>query len=88
MTKPHSRWAVLLVLSLAVFLITVDTTSVNVALPTLVTELGASNSQLQWIVDNYNLFFAALVLAAGSLGDRRGRRGMLVAGLAVFGLAR
>ncbi len=78
---------VLGVLALAVFLITVDTTSVNVALPTLVIDLGASNSQLQWIVDNYNLFFAALVLAAGSLGDRRGRRGMLVAGLAVFGIA-
>ena len=84
---PASRWSVLAVLCLAVFLINIDTTIVNVALPTLVTDLGASNSQLQWIVDNYNLFFAALVLAAGSLGDRRGRRGTLVTGLAVFGAA-
>jgi EmrB/QacA subfamily drug resistance transporter len=76
---------VLTVLCFAVFLINVDTTSVNVALPTLIGRLGASNRQLQWIVDNYNLFFAALVLAAGSLGDRLGRRGTLITGLAVFG---
>jgi EmrB/QacA subfamily drug resistance transporter len=81
-----SRWTVLMVLALAVFLITVDTTSVNVALPTLVTDLGATNRQLQWIVDAYNLLFAALVLAAGSIGDRRGRLGMLVSGLGVFGV--
>ena len=74
-------------LLLAAFVINVDTTIVNVALPTLVRELHASNAQLQWVVDAYNLFFAASVLAAGSLSDRFGRKGMLLAGLAVFGLA-
>ena len=59
----------------------IDTTLVNVALPTLVRELDTTTRELQWVVDAYNLVFAALVLAAGSLGDRFGRRGMLVAGL-------
>src|ERR1700758_2870694 len=74
-------------LLLAAFVINLDTTIVNVALPTLVRELHASNSQLQWIVDAFNLMFAASVLAAGSLSVRFGRKGTLVAGLAVFGLA-
>ena len=74
-------------LLLAAFVINVDTTIVNVALPTLVRELHASNSQLQWVVDAYNLLFAGSVLAAGSLSDRFGRKGMLLAGLSVFGLA-
>jgi len=78
---------ILVSLLLATFLINVDTTIVNVALPTLVRELHASNSQLQWVVDAFNLFFAASVLAAGSLSDRVGRKGMLLGGLAVFGLA-
>src|SRR3984885_12028964 len=74
-------------LLLAAFLINVDTTIVNVALPTLVRQLHASTSQLQWVVDAFNLLFAGSVLAAGSLSDRFGRKGMLLAGLAVFGLA-
>src|SRR6202167_5951674 len=74
-------------LLVASFVINLDTTIVNVALPTLVRELHASNSQLQWIVDAYNLVFAALLLVSGSLSDRVGRKGMLLAGLAVFGLA-
>jgi EmrB/QacA subfamily drug resistance transporter len=74
-------------LLLAAFVINLDTTIVNVALPTLVRELHASNSQLQWIVDAFNLLFAGSVLAFGSLSDRFGRKGMLLAGLAVFGLA-
>src|ERR1700730_11715879 len=78
---------ILISLLLAAFLINVDTTIVNVALPTLVRQLHASNSQLQWVVDAYNLLFAGAVLAAGSLSDRFGRKGMLLAGLAVFGLA-
>jgi EmrB/QacA subfamily drug resistance transporter len=78
---------ILTALLLAAFVINLDTTIVNVALPTLVRELGASNSQLQWIVDAFNLLFAALVLAMGSLSDRFGRKGMLLAGLSVFGLA-
>src|SRR5215212_8801466 len=74
-------------LLLASFAINVDTTIVNVALPTLVRELHASTTQLEWIVDAYNLLFAAFVLACGNLGDRRGRKGVLLTGLAVFGVA-
>src|SRR5881394_4350293 len=78
---------VLVSLLLAALAINLDTTIVNVALPTLVRELHASNSQLQWVVDAYNLLFAALLLASGSLSDRLGRKGFLLAGLAVFGFA-
>ncbi|MGA8718314.1 MAG: MFS transporter, partial [Solirubrobacteraceae bacterium] len=78
---------ILISLLLAAFAINLDTTIVNVALPSLVRELHASNSQLQWVVDAYNLLFAASVLAAGSLSDRFGRKGMLLAGLSVFGFA-
>jgi MFS family permease len=78
---------ILISLLLAAFVINLDTTIVNVALPTLVRELHASNSQLQWVVDAFNLLFAGSVLAAGSLSDRFGRKGMLLAGLSVFGLA-
>src|ERR1700752_3926349 len=78
---------ILVSLLMAAFVINLDTTIVNGALPSLVRELHASNSQLQWVVDAYNLLFAASVLAAGSLSDRFGRKGMLLAGLAVFGLA-
>jgi EmrB/QacA subfamily drug resistance transporter len=74
-------------LLLAAFAVNVDTTIVNVTLPTLVRQLHASDSQLQWVVDAFNLVFAGAVLAAGSLSDRFGRKGMLLAGLAVFGLA-
>ena len=78
--------AVLAVMCLAVFTVNVDTTIVNVTLPTLVDELGATTRDLQWIVDSYLLVFAALVLAFGSLSDRYGRRAVLVLGLAVFGV--
>jgi EmrB/QacA subfamily drug resistance transporter len=74
-------------LLLAAFAVNVDTTIVNVTLPTLVRQLHASDSQLQWVVDAFNLVFAGTVLAAGSLSDRFGRKGMLLGGLAVFGLA-
>src|SRR2546426_1742912 len=88
MSHPMSRKPLILAaLLLAAFAINLDTTIVNVALPTLLRELHASNSQLQWIVDAYNLVFAALLLASGSLSDRVGRKGMLLAGLGVFGTA-
>src|ERR1700712_4651411 len=69
---------------LAAFAINVDTTIVNVALPSLTRQLGAGTRDLQWIVDGYNLAFAALVLSAGSLGDRFGRRPALLVGLMGF----
>ena len=74
-------------LCLSLFVIVMDNTIVNVALPTLVRELGTSTSQLQWVVDSYTLVFAGLLLAAGSLGDRFGRRGALNIGLVIFGAA-
>src|SRR3954447_10615851 len=78
---------ILTALLLSSFAISVDTTIVNVALPSLVRELHATTSELQWIVDAYSLAFASLLLAAGSLSDRVGRKGTLLVGLAVFGLA-
>ena len=77
----------LAVLCLAAFIINLDTTIVNIALPSLVGQLDASTRELQWVVDAYTLTFAALVLAAGSLGDRYGRKGALLTGLVVFGSA-
>jgi EmrB/QacA subfamily drug resistance transporter len=85
-TVHRRRWLILAVLSLSVFLVVVDNTIVNVALPTLSRELDASTSQLQWIVDAYSLVFAGLLLAAGSLGDRFGRKGALQLGLVIFGV--
>ena len=79
--RPVLVLAVVLVAALA---INVETTIVNVALPTLNSALGASTRGLQWIVDAYNLAFAALVLAGGTVGDKFGRRGTLIAGLALF----
>jgi EmrB/QacA subfamily drug resistance transporter len=77
----------LAVLCLAAFTINLDTTIVNIALPSLVRQLDASTQELQWVVDAYTLTFAALVLAAGSLSDRYGRKGALLTGLAIFGTA-
>ncbi len=84
-SEPYEkRWWGLIVLSLALVLIGLDNTILNVALPTLVREIDATNSQLQWIVDSYVLVFAGLLLTAGSLGDRFGRKGALNAGLLIF----
>jgi EmrB/QacA subfamily drug resistance transporter len=81
------RLAVLATVCLAVFAINLDTTIVNVALPSLSRQLGAGTSTLQWIVDGYNLAFAALVLTGGSIGDRFGRRPVLITGLLGFAVA-
>ena len=79
-----SRAPALAVLLLCAFTVNVDTTIVNVTLPMLSTALDASTRDLQWIVDAYTLTFAALVLAAGGLGDRFGRRRMLLIGLGIY----
>jgi EmrB/QacA subfamily drug resistance transporter len=76
--------AALAVICLSVFVISVDATIVNVALPTLSRELDADTAQLQWIVDAYTLVISGLLLSAGSLSDRFGRRGWLSGGLALF----
>lgn len=78
------RWLTLGVLCLSLVVIGIDNTILNVAIPTLSEQLQASMSQLQWIVDGYTLVFAGLLLTAGSLGDRFGRRGALSIGLAIF----
>ena len=83
----RSKPMILVALLLAAFLVNLDTTLVNVALPALVRELHATTTQLQWVVDSFNLVFAALLLTFGSLSDRFGRKGMLLAGLGVFGTA-
>ncbi|MEH3141306.1 MAG: MFS transporter [Mycobacterium kyogaense] len=83
-TRPGAVLAVVLVAALA---INVETTIVNVALPTLNSSLDASTRGLQWIVDAYNLAFAALVLAGGTIGDKFGRRRTLIAGLILFAAA-
>jgi EmrB/QacA subfamily drug resistance transporter len=80
------RWAALGVLCLSLLAIVIDNTIVNVALPTLAQDLDADVSELQWVVDAYTLVFAGLLLLAGTLGDRFGRRRTLLSGLAVFGL--
>src|SRR3954468_18306617 len=84
------RWITLLVLCISLVVIVLDNTILNVALPTLAHPstqggLGATASQLQWIVDAYTLVFAGLLLTAGSLGDRYGRYRCLAIGLGLFG---
>ncbi len=83
-TAPAPRGLILLALCSAALIINIDVTIVNVTLPSLVRELGATTTNLQWVVDAYSLVFAALILAAGSLSDRLGRKGVLLSGLAVF----
>jgi EmrB/QacA subfamily drug resistance transporter len=80
------RWWILVVLCFSLLVIVLDNTILNVAIPTIVRDLDATNSQLQWMIDAYTLVFAGLLLTGGSLGDRFGRRGALQFGLVVFGL--
>jgi EmrB/QacA subfamily drug resistance transporter len=80
------RWLILGVLCFSLLVIVLDNSILNVALPSIVRELDATNTQLQWIVDSYTLVFAGLLLTAGSLGDRFGRRPALQVGFALFGL--
>src|SRR5580692_1810107 len=78
------RRPILLVLCLSLLVVVIDNTILNTALPTLARVLNAGTSSLQWITDAYTLCFAALLIPAGALGDRYGRRISLIAGLAVF----
>ncbi|MCH7790119.1 MAG: MFS transporter, partial [Acidobacteria bacterium] len=83
----EQRWTVLWIMCLSLVLVVVSVSSLNVALPAIQQSLGATGSQLQWIVDSYALVFAGLLLPAGALGDRYGRRRALLAGLAIFSAA-
>ncbi|MEJ6555811.1 MFS transporter [Microbacterium esteraromaticum] len=78
------RWLSLVFISVAVSLIIVDSTIVNVAIPSIVDDLGISSTQVQWVQESYTLVFAALLLVFGTLSDRYGRRLMLLVGIAVF----
>ncbi|MEO7837651.1 MAG: MFS transporter, partial [Acidimicrobiales bacterium] len=78
------RWLVLVVLCVSLVIVVVGNTTLNVALPTLQRELGASQTALQWMVDAYALVFAGLLFTAGAMGDRFGRKGALQAGLGIF----
>jgi EmrB/QacA subfamily drug resistance transporter len=80
------RWWILAILCFGLLVIVLDNSILNVALPTIQKDLDASSSDLQWIVDSYTLVFAGLLLTAGSLGDRFGRRGALQVGFAIFGI--
>jgi EmrB/QacA subfamily drug resistance transporter len=79
-----TRWLALAVLCLTLMIVTLDVTVLNVALPTIVRDLNASTTQLQWIVDSYVIVFAGLLLSMGSLADRVGRKRMFLIGLAAF----
>src|SRR5215217_4600002 len=79
------RWWTLTVLSMCVVVIGIDNTVLNVALPTIMRDLGASGSELQWMVDSYTIVFACLLLSAGAIGDRYGRKYALRFGLLWFG---
>ena len=79
------RWVILSVLCLSLLMVVMGNTVLNLAIPTLVRELHASSSQLQWMVDAYSLVFAGLLFTSGALGDRFGRKGALTAGLVIFG---
>ena len=80
------RWMVLLVLCLTLLVASLDATILNVALPTIVRRLHATSSQLQWMVDAYAIVFAGLLMIAGSLGDRLGRKWVYVAGIGIFAI--
>lgn len=80
------RWLILGVLCLSLLIIVMDNTILNVAIPSMMDELGATNSQIQWIIDSYVLVFAGLLLTTGSLSDRFGRKGALQFGIVLFGI--
>src|SRR4051794_41777641 len=85
--KRRRRIGILLICSLSLFIVGLDITVVNVALPSIGRELGAGVSGLQWTVDAYTVVLASLLTFGGSMGDRLGRRRTFITGLAVFSVA-
>ena len=83
--SPRRRAAALAVLCVSLLVVSLDNTILNIALPALVVQLHATTTQLQWIVDAYAVVFGGLLLVAGSLGDRIGRKRVFLAGLLGFG---
>jgi EmrB/QacA subfamily drug resistance transporter len=80
-------WAILITLSLGFFMTLLDLTIVNIAIPSMITALGASLDEILWVVNAYVLLLAVLLITAGRLGDLRGQRTLFVAGIVVFTLA-
>ncbi|WP_349899000.1 MFS transporter [Parafrigoribacterium soli] len=87
MTSTRTRWIGLLFISIAISLIIVDSTIVNVAIPSIVDELKINSAQVQWVQESYTLVFAALLVLFGTMADRIGRRRLLALGVTVFTLA-
>lgn len=81
------RWIALVVVSVAVALIIVDSTIVNVAIPSVVADLGLDSTQVQWVQESYTIVFAALLVVFGTLADRVGRRRLLIVGVIVFAVS-
>ncbi len=81
------KYWVLAIVSLTIFMVWVDSTVVNTALPSIARDFGATNSALQWIVNSYSLLVAGLLLLGGAVGDRFGRKRTLIAGATMFGAA-
>ncbi len=86
-TSPRRRRAILAVVAIALMMVVSAVSGLNVALPSLAVETGATITQMQWIVDAYTVVFAGLLLFSGAVGDRFGRRIILMVGLVIFGLA-
>src|ERR1700712_1116675 len=87
MESPRRRWIGLVVISIAVALIIVDSTIVNVAIPSVIKDLKITSTQVQWVQESYTLVFAALLLVFGTLADRFGRRRLLLIGVPFFALS-
>src|SRR6516165_12709300 len=86
-TQSSRRWLALVAIAASVLVVGLDLTVLNLALPSMAVSLHASTGDLQWIVDSYSLVLAALILPAGLLGDRYGRKRMLIVALVIFGAA-
>src|SRR2546421_11917796 len=86
-SRTASPWAVLVVMCAGYFLVLLDVTIVNVALPRIGSGLHAGVSDLQWVVDGYAIALASLMLAGGTIGDIRGHRRVVVSGFVLFGIA-
>ena len=84
--KNEKRWLILGVMCIVLFIISIDNTVLNLALPSIALGFNAAASQLQWVVDAYTLVFASLLITTGAMGDRYGRKRLLIAGLALFGV--
>lgn len=80
------RLGVLAICCMSLFIVGIDSTGVNLAIPSIARDLGASGSQLQWVLDAYTLVLASLLMLSGSMGDRLGRRRMFQVGLTIFGV--